>query len=150
MSQKKYLTRVIVGIMLLSLSCASAVHKQETRKKISIIGRWQGVDRTGKEGSFNFFENGTMELIIDGRPLGGTEQNGFGGLNYTINFENDPITLDIVGKDLAGTERGKILMIIKFLSGDKIKIRTFFNDVRPDNFDNESIDDTILLDRKTE
>ena len=150
MIRNKCIPLAIGSIIVLSLSCSATVRKREIKPTWNIIGRWQGVDRTGKEGAFNFFKDGTMQLIIDGRALGGAEQNGFGGLRFTVNYAADPIELDIVGLDHSGAEHGKILMIIKFITGDKIKIRTFFNDIRPDNFDNESIDDTILLDRKTD
>ncbi|MBN2159039.1 MAG: hypothetical protein JW807_06560 [Spirochaetes bacterium] len=106
------------------------------------------MDRTGKMGAFQFFEDGSIILIIDGKPLGGQESNGLGRLRYTVDFSKDPVELDIIGIDPAGTERGKILMIVDFISRDRIKIRTFFNDTRPQNFDEENIDDTIVLDRR--
>jgi hypothetical protein len=137
---------IIAGIV----SCASGSKKSETKKTNKLIGKWEGVDRTGKLGAFKFFEDRSIILIIDGRPLGGTDPDSLGRLTYTADFSKDPVTLDILGIDPTGGEHGKILMIIRFLTDDKIKIRTFFNDVRPENFDEETIDDTIILERKAE
>ncbi len=114
----------------------------------NLIGKWEGIDHTGKQGAFQFFDDGNIILIIDGRPLGGTDSNGLGRLTYTADFIKDPIELDIIGIDSSGTEHGKILMIVKFLTPDKIKIRTYFSETRPLDFDVESTDDTIILDRQ--
>lgn len=135
---------VIIGV----ISCASETRKSEATPASRLIGRWEGMDRTGKMGAFQFFEDGSIILIIDGRPLGGPDSNGLGRLRYTVDFSKDPVELDIIGIDPTGTERGKILMIIGFISSDRIKIRTYFNDIRPPNFEEESIDDTIVLDRQ--
>lgn len=143
---------ITISIVIFSLfsSCATTPKKEEKKIENTIIGRWEGVDRTGKMGAFEFFNNGNVLLVIDGRPLGGPDTNGSGSLKYTVDYSKDPIELDIIGADPNGAVSGKILMIVRFLSTDKIKIRTFFNDIRPENFDNETIDDTILLDRKTD
>jgi hypothetical protein len=137
---------IIAGIV----SCASGTTKSAAKKGNDLIGKWEGVDRTGKLGAFQFFEDGSIILIIDGRPLGGSDPSSLGRLTYTTDFSKDPIKLDILGIDSIGGEHGKILMIVKFLTKDKIKIRTYFSEVRPENFDDETIDDTIILDRKIE
>ena len=137
---------IIAGIA----SCASVTKKRETTSANKLIGKWEGIDHTGKLGAFQFFEDGSIILIIDGRPLGGPDPNSLGRLTYTADFSKDPVKLDILGIDSIGGEHGKILMIVRFLTNDKIKIRTYFNDVRPKNFDEETIDDTIILDRKAE
>lgn len=117
------------------------------QRERSLIGKWEGVDRTGKPGAFHFFEDGNVVLIIDGKPLGGPESGGLGMLRFTVDYQKDPIELDIIGVDPSGAEQGKILMIVQFITDSKIKIRTYFNDIRPDSFDEETIDDTIVLER---
>ncbi len=142
---------LIASVILLSLmACSSGAKKTETTSTFSLLGRWEGIDRTGKQGAFQFFENGEVILIIDGKPLGGIDSSGMGRLKYTADYTKDPIELDIIGIDSSGAVRGKILMIVKFMSKDRIKIRTHFDDARPQNFDEETIDDTIILDRKTD
>lgn len=141
---------IVLFIFFGVVSCASGTKKSEAKKANDLIGKWEGVDRTGKMGAFQFFEDGSIILIIDGKPLGGNDPNSIGRLTYTADFSKDPVTLDILGVDAIGGEHGKILMIVKFLTKDKIKIRTYFNDVRPENFDDETIDDTIFLDRMAE
>jgi hypothetical protein len=141
---------IVFFIITVIASCASGTKKSAANKANDLIGKWEGTDHTGKMGAFQFFEDGSIILIIDGKPLGGPDPNSLGRLSYTADFSKDPVTLDILGIDSIGGEHGKILMIVKFLNKDKIKIKTFFNDVRPENFDEETIDDTIILERKAE
>jgi len=150
MKHTRFSVLIVFFIIFGVVSCASGTKKGATKKANDLIGKWEGIDRTGKMGAFQFFEDGSIILIIDGRPLGGPDPNSLGRLTYTADFSKDPVTLDILGIDSIGGEHGKILMIVKFLTKDKIKIRTYFNDMRPENFDDETIDDTIILDRKAE
>jgi hypothetical protein len=129
------------------VSCSSATKTTGIQKAKTLIGKWEGIDRTGKLGAFQFFEDGNVILVIDGKPLGGPETDGLSRLRFTANYQKDPIELDIIAIDPSGAETGKILMIVRFVDSDKIKIRTHFNDARPDNFNEETIDDTIVLER---
>jgi len=141
---------IVASVFMFLVACSSGIKKAEIMPHNSLIGKWEGMDRTGKPGAFQFFKDGSIILIIDGKPLGGPDSNGLGRLRFAADYSKDPIELDIIGIDPSGVERGKILMIVKFLSPDKIKIRTHFNDARPQNFDEETIDDTIILDRKSD
>jgi hypothetical protein len=71
-------------------------------------------------------------------------------IKSSINYLKDPIELDIIGFDETGSLRGNILMIVRIMTGDSIKIRTYFNETRPINFENETADDTIMLKRTKE
>jgi hypothetical protein len=137
-------------VVLTFVSCAAGVTKQDSKPKFSIVGRWEGVDRTGRFGAFVFNENGKVTLIIDGKPLGNQDASDSGFLKYSIDFSKDPIELDIIGFDESGARRGNILMIVRIIASDSMKIRTYFNETRPVNFDNETPDDTIMLKRKTD
>lgn len=148
MSNTKILP-VIASVFLIGfIACSTGLKKTDVADSHTLIGRWEGVDRTGKPGAFQFFQDGSVILIIDGKPLGGPDSTAMGQLKFTADYTKDPIELDIIGIDTTGAERGKILMIVKFMSNDRIKIRTNFNEERPRNFDEETIDDTIILDRK--
>ncbi len=149
MRHTRYVLLMLPLLFLSLLACSSGPTKAVVISD-NLIGKWEGVDRTGKPGAFEFFKDGSVILIIDGRPLGGPDSSSMGRLRYSVDYKKDPIELDIIGIDPSGAERGKILMIVKFISRDRIKIRTHFNDARPQNFDEETIDDTIELDRKTE
>ncbi len=140
-------TTLLLIVLSMLLACASG-QKQDPSGASALIGKWEGVDRTGKQGAFHFHEDGAVVLIIDGKPLG--EPGGLGRLMYTADFSKRPIELDIIGIDAQGSEQGRILMIVHFISPDRIKIRTYFNDVRPDGFTNETVDDTIILDRRVD
>jgi hypothetical protein len=140
---------VIACILAGLVSCATGARKAETAR-FSIVGKWEGVDRTGKHGAFCFSDKGEVTILIDGKPLDSSDAGGFGVLRYTIDCSKDPALLDIIGIDRTGAERGRILMIVRFVTRDRIKIRTFYNDERPKNFDDESVNDTIFLDRKAD
>ncbi|HNW28952.1 MAG TPA: hypothetical protein PKN50_10780 [Spirochaetota bacterium] len=151
MRHARYLMFISLVGLLGFLACSTGTTKTGIpTPSATLVGKWEGVDRTGKPGAFHFFEDGSVILVIDGKPLGGPDSSGIGRLRYNADYTKDPIELDIIGIDSNGVERGKILMIVKFISPDKIKIRTHFNDARPQNFDEETIDDTILLDRKAD
>ena len=138
---------ILAFIFVALVSCASGV-KKDTISGFSIIGKWEGVDRTGRLGAFEFAENGNMTLSIDGKPLGGSDPIDTGSLKYTIDYTKEQIELDIIGIDETGSQRGKILMIVRIITKNSIKIRTYFNETRPLNFDEETPDDTIILNRK--
>jgi hypothetical protein len=141
-------TRIILAFIFVTfISCATGVIKSDTASNFSIIGKWEGVDRTGRLGAFEFAENGNMTLIIDGKPLGSSDPSDSGTLKYTIDYSKEQIELDIIGIDETGSQRGTILMIIRIISKNSIKIRTYFNETRPANFDDETPDDTIILNR---
>lgn len=143
------ITRIILAFIFATfVSCAAGVKKSDTISNFSIIGRWEGVDRTGRLGAFEFSENGNITLIIDGKPLGSSDPNDSGTLKYTIDYSKEQIELDIIGIDETGSQRGKILMIVRMITKNSIKIRTYFNETRPENFDDEAPDDTIILNRK--
>ncbi len=139
---------VIVFFLAALVSCTTGAKKQDAAQKFSITGRWEGVDRTGRLGAFEFSKNGKVTLIIDGKPLGAADTGDSGYLKYSVDLSRDPIPLDIIGYDETGSRRGNILMIVRIINNDSIKIRTYFNETRPLNFENENPDDTILLMRK--
>ncbi len=141
---------IAASILLGFVACSSGAKKTGSNSAAALIGKWEGIDRTGKPGAFSFHEDSSVILIIDGKPLGGPEAGGLGGLVYSADFSKDPIELDIIGVGGEGEEHGRILMIVRFLSPDRIKIRTFFNSIRPKDFSNETIDDTIVLDRRAD
>ncbi len=149
MGHVRYVPLVLSFFMAGLMACSSTTPKAVT-KSATLIGKWEGVDRTGKPGAFHFFEDGSIILVIDGKSLGGADSNSMGRMKFTVDYTRHPIELDIIGIDPTGIERGKILMIVKFISKDKIKIRSYFNDERPQGFGEETIDDTIILDRKIE
>ena len=150
----RYVATLCISVLIAAsglASCTSAPPKQAfVPRRQNLIGKWAGLDRTGKQGAFHFFDDGNIILIIDGSPVGGVDAAGLGRLTYTADFSKDPIELDIIGLDSAENEHGAILMIIRFLTPDRIKIRTFFNETRPADFHDESPDDTIVLDRQAE
>jgi hypothetical protein len=149
----RYLAILFAGMLIavsLLVSCTSVPAKAFVPQRQHLIGKWTGLDHTGKQGAFQFFEDGNIILTIDGSSVCGGESAGLGRLTYTVDFTREPIELDIIGIDSAGSEHGTILMIVRFLTPDRIKVRTFFNETRPVNFNDETADDTIVLDRQAE
>lgn len=138
----------LVIVPFFFVSCSSGTLRVFTPAPDTLVGKWEGIDHTGKQGAFQFFDDGNIILIIDGLPLGGPESGCLGRLTYTADFTKDPIELDIIGIDPVGDANGRILMIVRFLTPDKIILRTFLNETRPLDFNEESADDTIILSRQ--
>jgi hypothetical protein len=138
---------IVLIILSCGFSCSSGTKMTDIRNDYTLVGKWTGVDRTGKQGSFEFFDDNSMVLIIDGNSLGGQDPNGLGRLKYTADYSKKPIPLDITGVDQEGLEPGKVLMIVNFQSKDKIIIKTYFNEVRPDNSNRET-DYVFILERQ--
>ena len=69
-------------------------------------------------------------------------------MKYSLNSSISPMELDIYAEDKYGDKYGKpAKMIIQFLTDNKIKIRTFFSNKRPENFLKEDDEATIILTR---
>ena len=117
-----------------------------TEEANKLVGEWTGVSE-GEEGSFIFREDGTANLIIKGKSLVDEEVMEKGTLLYSFDPSKIPSELDLIGIDNSGNELGRMKMILQFLTDDKIKIRTFFNDRKPKKFLAEDDEDTFILSR---
>jgi hypothetical protein len=147
---KKYAIFITLFSMAVLMSCKTTVKQQvedHLKRKFDIIGKWEGIDTAGRQGLFKFESDGIATIVIGGESIGGRDYLGRGSMTFSIDYLASPITLDLIARDPHGNEKGRILTIVEFISTDTIKIRTHFNDIRPENFNDENSRDTIVLDR---
>ena len=128
-----------------SISCATSSKKDLEIEYIQLQGKWEGRDVSGKVGTVIFYEDRHIDLILDGKSMSKKFSKGNSRMKYSLNSSISPMELDIYAEDKYGDKYGKpAKMIIQFLTDNKIKIRTFFSNKRPENFLKED-DETIII-----
>lgn len=105
-------------------------------KQTQHLGEWSGVDNTGEVGRFVFQKDGTGKI---------TQGNASDSFRYEIDYSKIPIWLDLIL-----TQDGKeyrIKSIIEFIDRDKMRWRTYHNEIRPTAFLLEDPKNTLVLTR---
>ncbi len=136
----------ITAAIFCLLLCQNLTHAQTQH-----VGVWQGVSK-GKIEKLELEKDGHITLTSDGETIGGKsfEINGRKGeARYEINYDQNPIWLDIVIYEKGQEkEKGRLKGIVRFLSNDKIEYRIGFSGgERPANFFDSAEEDAIILDR---
>ncbi len=110
------------------------------------LGRWEGLDSSGRLGRLELFANGRCAFGSDGGyHFGGREAGSKGALLYSIDYSRNPIWLDLIAVDAEGREKKRIKWILQFIAPDQIRARTFFDDRRPQGFEQDDDKATIYL-----
>lgn len=88
-------------------------------------------------------------MIMGNEVIGGKDAAGTGQLKYSVNYSVTPAALDMIAYDNTGKELGRMLGIVKFITGDKILYRSFFpkKSERPSGFASEDDDTQMVLSR---
>ncbi len=137
---------VFTCILLIFFGCATSSNKKTEDYFQKLQGKWEGADSKNKVGSFIFYEDGRVDIILDGKSFSEEITKGIGRLIYSLDSSISPMKLDIICEDNNGNELGTVMkMIVQFLPDDKIKIRTLFSDKRPEKFLEEDDANTIIL-----
>ncbi len=110
---------------------------------VDLVGTWEG-ESAGEIGRFIFMPDGSADIIKEGESLRTSLPEG-AKLRYETDTGKVPMEMDIVAIAPHGNELGRLKMIFAVLEARRIKLRTFFNDVRPAGFDDGAKDDTIVL-----
>lgn len=112
-----------------------------------IVGEWSGPDHTGEVGSLVFYEDGRAKMV---RSIGVMDGSSIGGkLTWVMDEKQDPMHLDLILLDSEGQVRVVIPMIVKFMSNDKIKVRTSPDmNARPTEFSDADKINQIVLTRQ--
>ncbi len=122
----------LITIVFLS-ACSTPGKKPQQGTDDPIIGKWTGMSK-GKSGSFIFYQDGRADIISQGRSAF-EDIRGKGFILFEVDRTKFPNELDIVIYDNSKKEKGRIPMIFEILSGNKMRIRTFFTKKRPVEFD---------------
>ena len=132
---------LVVGVAL-PVSAAPGVAAQPV-STVDLVGTWEG-ESVGETGRFVFLADGQADIFQEGKSLRASLPAG-AKLRYETNTGKAPMEMDLVAISPDGIELGRLKMIFAVLEARRIKLRTFFNDVRPAAFDDEAKDDTVVL-----
>lgn len=120
----------------LLISCGN--HEAPPRYTQPHIGVWTGIDPSGRQATVVFKEGGEGSITFD---------ETMHPFEYLIDYAKDPTWLDLFYTQDGKPFRAKL--IIRFQDRNTIEWRTFFNAERPEGFDEEDDEHTILLKRAT-
>jgi len=132
---------IILLLTVFILSCATPPQQQISDVKNKLIGEWSSVDQSGKQGSFIFYKDGNADMVIEGKPM---EDENI-KLIYFFDSSKEPMELDLIYVDNFNNEWVLMRGIVQFLTDNKIKIRSFFNDNRPEGFLAKDDNNTLIL-----
>lgn len=155
MKKNLYIAGLLLMLTLIVSSCATTTQSQKQAPvpekaqfdvKSLIVGEW--VDEDLK---YLFAENGYATLFMGNQVMGGYDLFKESALKYVIDETKDPMTLDLIHIDTTTEKVRKTMpMLLKFVNNDKIMIRSFLSDKRPEKFEGEDDEFTLTLIRKTD
>ncbi|QNK79112.1 hypothetical protein H7F37_08500 [Winogradskyella sp. PAMC22761] len=112
-----------------------------TSQKETFVGKWIGDDQN--EIGYLIFDNeGYAAFEINGQVMGGKEfilKGQKGKMTYTVNYNTTPIEIDLKVTKIESGESQSILAIAEFTDKDTMNFNLRFDNVRPTEFDKNSI-----------
>ncbi len=112
-------------------------------KDFNIIGTWDGIDGTNAKGTYIFHNDSTVILIVNGDTINPKNSK----FTFNVNYSIEPISLDLLIKNIQSGREDYLRFIMKILSNDKIMLASAdLPTEKPLNFDKKS--NTIVLNRR--
>jgi hypothetical protein len=111
----------------------------------SVVGKWRGSSE-GEVLEFILEADGRADVTGNGSSFRKELMPIRGDIIYTADLSTNPMHLDVVAIDAAGKEIRRMKMIFEFINKNTIKLRTLFNNDRPDGF-RAGYADTIVLEK---
>ncbi|NRR91642.1 hypothetical protein HSX10_08720 [Winogradskyella undariae] len=112
-----------------------------TSQKETFVGKWIGEDQN--EIGYLIFDNeGYAAFEINGQVMGGKKfimKGEKGKMTYTVNYNTTPIEIDLKVTKIESGESQNILAIAEFTDKDTMNFNLSFDNVRPTEFDKNSI-----------
>ncbi|MFH1349518.1 MAG: hypothetical protein ABII26_01150 [Pseudomonadota bacterium] len=132
--KRSFLFSILIIIPFLLISCSNSERAQNVSQPH--IGKWSGVDSNGTKATISFKEDGTGTIEFN---------NDLYQFTYVFDYSKKPTWLDLIYSREGKPFRAKL--IVKFLDGNRLKWRTFFNAQRPDDFPPDDKKYTMVLTR---
>jgi hypothetical protein len=110
----------------------------------SVVGKWRG-SSDGDVLELILEADGKVDMTIKGQSFKKEVIQNRRDIIYTADLSTSPMRLDFTSMNAAGEEIGQMKMIFKFSNKNTIKLRTYFNNDRPDGFLTDSDANTIIL-----
>ncbi|MGJ8549724.1 hypothetical protein [Winogradskyella wichelsiae] len=128
--------KYLISFFIAPLFILSAVSQKET-----FIGKWTAEDHN-EIGYLLFDSEGYAAFEISGQIMGGKEfyiNDQKGKMTYAINYETTPIEIDFTLTKIESGESKKLLGIAEFTDKNTVNFNINFDNVRPSQFDKNSI-----------
>ena len=141
----------IIFLFLFAINCTA----QTETDKFDIVGNWNWTDYWENKSDFilssdNFVSMSINGEFIDGKKFivrGGKNNGQIAELKYSIDYEKNPIELDLIAiKD--DEEKGRILCSIKLLNLNEFLMTMSFDGKRDTNFTTENSEKIMTVQRK--
>ncbi len=126
-------------IIVVLTSCATvskkdgvAIKKEDDNiRPYQLVGIWKNENM-----SYTFDKDGYATITMGMQTIGGAGKFKDSSLKYEIDYTQTPMTLDLVHFDTKNNRvRNRMAMIVKFITKDKIQVKTFNNDTYPEKFE---------------
>jgi hypothetical protein len=135
----KLILALVIG---LTLTCKGNLDKNS---EFSIVGKWEW-DSYSSSGIFVFYDNGFVEMESENEKIGGKEFVRDGkkfSLEYKVNYETKPNTLDLVFTELNSDNQLIMPGIIDIVENDIVLFARGSDGIRPKSIADS--DDKITL-----
>lgn len=140
-------------LLLFSIVLNSSSYSQN--KKLNIVGNWKMTDYSGTKSDFILSEDNYASISVNGEFIdgknfiihGGKNDGQKGEMKYLINYEKNPIELDLIAM-IENKEMGRILGVIKQINENEFLMIWSFNGERNSDFSENNKEQIITVKRK--
>ncbi len=136
---------VMLVFALLAGCSSSQISPQSRFAKKAHLGTWKGKDSSGRSGALLLYENGFAAFFIGEKEFGSPNLKEQGALLYQIDYSQEPIHLDLIGVNSQYEEIWRVKMLVEIYNGSEMRICTFMNELRPQEFGSKDPCYSILL-----
>lgn len=134
---KGYVSLAVTALLAAFLvSCDSEETPKTAQFRQPHIGVWEDSVSGQEKAVMALREDGTGSLRLNRQDY---------NFQYVIDYARKPIALDLVYSREGEPFRARA--IVRFIEGDQMKLRTFFDEKRPEAFSPEDTKNTVLLKR---
>lgn len=129
--------------LLVAAGCAAA--SPDPR----IVGRWEGLDSTGRCSGFVFDAAGKVVAFVSRGEVLIPDPKRASAMRFMTDTASKPARIDLVMTDAAGAEQRRLLAIYRFPTQNSFELRTYYNDDRPSGFGPDQDAKSVVLQRLT-
>lgn len=140
-------------LVLISVVVCNVSYSQN--KKLNFVGNWNMTDYWGNKSVFILSEDDYVSMTLNGQFIdgksfiihGGKNDGQKGEMKYIINYEKNPIEIDLIAVK-ENKEMGRILGVIKPISENEFLMIWSFNGERNSDFSENNNEQIMTLKSK--
>lgn len=126
-------------------------------QKLNLAGNWTSIDYDKNKSDFILSEDNYVSMSVNGEFIdgknyiikGGKNAGQKGELKYTIDYDKNPVEIDIIAI-MDDTEKGRILGTIKLINANEFMMIFSYNGKRDYDFSEYNIKQIAVFKRKNE